>query len=65
MKKIKITLHKDGTQKVEVFGAEGPEDCLEFTRQLEKRLGKPIGERVHKCDYGPVEHETERQREVE
>ena len=37
MKKIKITLHPDGTQKVEVLGARGSE-CLAFTEELEKRL---------------------------
>jgi hypothetical protein len=64
MKKIRITLHKDGTQKVEVLGAAGPE-CVEFTKELEKRLGKPIGERVLKPEYEVTEQETERQRETE
>lgn len=64
MKKIKITLHKDGTQKVEVLGAQGAE-CVEFTRQLEQRLGKPIGERTLKPEYDITEEEIERQREVE
>ena len=39
MKKIRITLQSDGTQNIEVLGAEGDE-CLEFTRALEERLGK-------------------------
>ena len=64
MKKIKITLHKDGTQKVEVLGAIGSE-CVEFTRELEKRLGKPIGERVLKSEYEETERETERSYEVD
>jgi len=64
MKKIQITLHKDGTQKVEVLGAVGAE-CVEFTRELEKRLGKAIGERVHKPEYDITEQEIERQHETE
>ena len=64
MKKIKITLHKDGTQKVEVLGAQGAE-CVEFTRQLEQRLGKPMGERTLKPEYDSTERETEREKEVE
>jgi len=61
MKKIQITLHKDGTQKVEVFGAVGAE-CLELTRELEKRLGAPLGERVLKPEYELTETELERER---
>ena len=38
MKKIKITLFKDGTEKLEVLGASG-DDCLKFTKELEERLG--------------------------
>jgi hypothetical protein len=64
MKKIKITLHKDGTQKVEVLGAFGAE-CVEFTKELERRLGKPIGERVLKPEHDITEQEIERQREAE
>ncbi len=63
MKKIRITLHKDGTQKVEVLGAVGAE-CVEFTRELEKRLGAPLGERVLKPEYELTEREVERQREL-
>jgi hypothetical protein len=61
MKKIQITLHRDGTQKVEVVGAVGAE-CLELTRELEKRLGTPMGERVLKPEFEVAESETERQR---
>ena len=64
MKKIKVTLHKDGTQKVEVLGAVGPE-CVQFTRELEERLGTPIGERTLKPEYEQTETEQERDREVE
>jgi hypothetical protein len=64
MKKIKITLHKDGTQKVEVIGAVGAE-CLQFTAELEKRLGVPLGERELKPEYEATERETERQQETE
>jgi len=64
MKKIKITLHKDGTQKVEVLGAVG-EECLAFTAELEKRLGTSVGERVLKPEFHESEAERERDREVE
>ncbi|NWG11925.1 MAG: DUF2997 domain-containing protein [Acidobacteria bacterium] len=64
MKKIKITIHRDGTQKLEVLGAGGAE-CLEFTRQLEKRLGAQEGERVLKPEYHEAERQTERDREVD
>jgi hypothetical protein len=63
MKKIKITLHKDGTQKVEVLGATG-EGCLEFTRELEKRLGNQEGERVLKPEFEQTETEVEREHEA-
>jgi hypothetical protein len=61
MKKIRITLHKDGTQKVEVLGAVGAE-CLEFTKELEKRLGAALGERVLKPEFDLTETEAERER---
>ena len=64
MKKIKITLHADGTQNVEVLGAAGPA-CLEFTAELEKRLGAPIGERELKSEYNESEQQHERDHEVE
>jgi hypothetical protein len=64
MRKIKVTLHRDGTQKIEALGAEG-ESCLELTRALERRLGVQQGERTLKDGYyeeEPVE-ETEREEE--
>ncbi len=64
MKKIKITLHKDGTQKVEVLGAVGPE-CVEFTEQLERRLGVQQGERELKPEYHETETEIEHDREYD
>ena len=64
MKKIKITLHRDGTQKIEVLGAVGPE-CVEFTRELEQRLGTPVGARELKPEYPETEAETQRDYEVE
>ena len=64
MKKIKITLHKDGTQKLEVLGAVGDE-CLEFTRELEECLGTPVGERELKPEYDETQVQQERDREVE
>ncbi len=54
MKKMKITLRKDGTQKIEVLNAVGDE-CVAFTRELEARLGVPAGERELKAEY----HESE------
>lgn len=50
MRKIKVTLKPDGTQVIEVFGASGP-DCLDLTRPLEQRLGRPSGERALKPEY--------------
>jgi len=64
MKKMRIILHKDGTQKIEVMGAAGA-DCLEFTRELEQRLGAQHGERVLKPEFDEAEREVERDREVE
>lgn len=64
MRKIKITLHKDGTQKVEVLGAAG-EQCVEFTKQLERRLGEQVGERVRKPEFELTEAEVEPERERE
>lgn len=64
MKKIKITLHKDGTQKLEVLGASGSE-CVEFTRELENRLGKPLGARQLKPEHDETQAEIQRDREVE
>ena len=64
MKKIKITLMPDGTQKVEVFNSVGTE-CGEFTRALEDRLGVQVGERVLKPEYYETVHETEFEHEVD
>ena len=54
MKKMRITLHKDGTQKLDVLDAVG-EDCRTFTKAMETRLGVQSGDRVLK----PEHHETE------
>lgn len=66
MKKMKIVLSPDGTQKIEVLGVEGGE-CLEFTRVLEERLGVQAGERVLKEEYdeNAAQREEERSRETE
>ena len=65
MKKIVITLHKDGTQKVEVEGARG-EACVEFTKELEERLGAPVGDRTLKPEHElDEEYENESDYEVE
>jgi hypothetical protein len=58
MRKIRITIHKDGTQKVEVLGAVG-ESCLEFSRELEKRLGAQVGDRELKPEYYERESEID------
>ena len=63
MRKIRITLHKDGTQKVEVIGAQG-QDCVALTRDLEGRLGSPSGERELKPEYHEAVPEVERDREL-
>jgi Protein of unknown function (DUF2997) len=69
MKRIKITIAKDGTQRVEVLGAQGTE-CIKFTEKLEQRLGVPVGERTLKpeCELEcESEHirEQEQQREID
>ncbi len=64
MKKIKITLLRDGTQQVEVLHASGSE-CEEFTRALEHRLGEPLGERTLKPEYDETASEVEAEREKE
>ena len=64
MKKIKITIRKDGTQKIEVLGAQG-EECIEFTEELEKRLGSGVGERKLKPEYRERAEESEADREAE
>lgn len=62
MKKMRIVLKKDGTQEIEVLDAQGSE-CVEFTDELEKRLGKPDGERQLKPEFDeevlPAESEGE------
>ena len=50
MSKIKITLRKDGTQKVEVVDGAGP-DCVEKTRPFEDRLGVAAGKREQKPEF--------------
>jgi len=65
MKKMIITIHKDGTQKIEVEGALG-DACVELTEALEKRLGQQVGERTLKPEYEMQEElESEIDYEVE
>ncbi len=66
MKKIQVTIRKDGTQKIEVLGAIGSE-CCELTRELERRLGTTEGARTLKPEYheSVAEQEIERQQETE
>jgi hypothetical protein len=63
MKKMKITIKKDGTQKIEVLGAVG-EECVTFTLEMERRLGKQEGEREIKPEFEAVEGEVERDYEA-
>jgi len=65
MKKIKITLRKDGTQKVEALGVVG-ESCLGLTKALERRLGTEVDGRTLKPEFAiePSESESEREREA-
>lgn len=58
MKKMKITIRKDGTQKIEVLGAVGDE-CVAFTEEIERRLGKQEGERELKPEFEATEAESE------
>ena len=49
MQKLRITIARDGTQKIEVIDGRDDE-CLALTREFERRLGTPEGERVRKTD---------------
>lgn len=64
MRKMKVTLHRDGSQQIEVLGAVGPE-CVEFSRVFERRLGVPVCERQLKPEYHESEPQVERDYEVE
>jgi len=64
MSKIRITIGKDGTQKVEALETQG-EGCIKLTEGFEKRLGTPIGQRTLKPEFDQEPHETERDHEVE
>ncbi len=61
--KIKVTIKRDGTQKVEVLGAVG-DSCVEFTKEMERRLGKQEGERELKPEFEQSESEVERDYEA-
>lgn len=63
MKKMKITLHKDGSQKIEVLGAAG-DGCLEFTQEMERRLGEMEGAREFKPEYEKAESVVEHMHEA-
>ena len=60
---MKITIRKDGTQKIEVLGAVGDE-CVTFTQEMERRLGKQEGERELKPEYEAAEGEVVRDYEA-
>ena len=63
MSKIKITLRKDGTQKVEVVDGAGP-DCVERTRPFEDRLGVATGKRELKPEFDEPVTVTEGEKEL-
>lgn len=64
MRKIRITMNKDGQTRLEVLGDSG-EHCLEFTRELERRLGSVEGERGYKEEFREQESEQEQEGEGE
>ena len=66
MKKIRIKITRTGEQTLEVTGAHGDE-CLEFSRILEQRLGVPGAPRELKPEYhesAPETDEEERDQET-
>ena len=64
MRTIRITLAKDGTTRLEVLNDNG-EHCLDFTAELERRLGTIDGQRQYKPEFHEQEPETEREDERE
>lgn len=64
MRKIRVTIARDGTQRIEVLDSAGP-DCVDFTRDLERRLGKPRGERTLKPEHSAESDATELSRDRE
>jgi len=63
MRRIRVTIGADGSQRIEVLDAAGSE-CLELTRDLEQRLGRQDGERSLKPEFsdapaGEVERTAE------
>ncbi len=50
MQKIKVTLHQDGSQTIEVIGDDG-QNCLDLTKALEDRLGTPQSQRQMKPEF--------------
>jgi hypothetical protein len=64
MAKIRITIRKDGTQKIEALETQG-EGCLKLTEGFEKRLGTVIGERTLKPEFHEEPAEIQKDHEVE
>lgn len=64
MRTIRITMNKDGETRLEVLGDNG-EHCLEFTAELEKRLGTIVGERHYKAEFDEEAAEEEWEGESE
>ncbi len=62
MKKMKVTIRKDGTQSVEVIGAVG-DSCVDFTKEMETRLGV-VTDRELKAEYHATETVEEAEREL-
>jgi hypothetical protein len=64
MRTIRITLARDGSTRLEVLGDSG-EHCLDFTAELERRLGAVVGERQYKPEFHEPEPEPEPEPEEE
>ena len=64
MAKIRIVIGRDGTPSIEVVDAQG-DACLDLTRELERRLGTPAGERELKPEIEATEAELETESEEE
>lgn len=58
IQEIQVTIAPDGTVKIHVRGAPGPQ-CLALTAELEKLLGGQVLSREHTAEYDqPPEQST-------
>jgi len=58
IQEIDVFIQPDGTVKLQVRGAKGPQ-CLDLTRGLEELLGGRITERVHTEEFDEATQEQE------